>query len=716
MKEDARVESVLAAMTFDEKVGQMWQINGGAAAHEALVREGRVGSVLNLAYWREHANPAAHYNRFQRIAVEESRLGIPLIVGRDVIHGFRTVLPIPLGQAAAFDDALAEEGAALAAREARAHGINWTFAPMVDISRDPRWGRIAESLGEDPLLASRLGAAMVRGFQREGVAACGKHYVGYGRDYNTANIPEGLLRDVYLAPFEALVKAGCMTFMSAFNDLNGVPASGNPFTLRQILKGQFGFDGFVVSDWGSVEEMIAHGFCEDRSAAAQAALHAGVDMEMVSRCYTDNLRRLLDAGLVEKAWIDEAVARILRIKLRLGLFDDPYLPEDRLSVTLCDAHRALAKRAALASAVLLRNEGAALPLSAAVKTLAVIGPLADAPRDQLGCWAMDGEPEACVTPLAALRAALAARGGTVRYVQALAGSRDTSPAQFAAARAAAEAADAVVLVLGEEEVLSGEAHCRAYLDLPGAQHGLFDAVAACGKPVVVVVLAGRPLTLGAINDRAAAILWAWHPGTLGGEAVADLLLGCAVPSGKLPVSFPRTVGQVPVFYSRKNTGRPPQDDARVGVPEGTPLDPKGFTASYLDCDYRPKYPFGFGLSYTTFAYDGLQIRTPAVRSGESVVIAAAVTNTGACAADETVQLYIRDVTASATRPVKELKDYMRITLKPGETRQVVFSLPTAALAFHDPAMRRVVEPGRFQVWVAGCSDGGLQGEFAVVGE
>ncbi len=719
MEQESRIQMLLAKMTLEEKIGQMWQINGQNEGNETLVREGRAGSALNLTDWRKQVNPAAVYNRFQRIAMEESRMGIPLIVGRDVIHGFRTILPIPLGQAASFDDALVEAGAALAAREARAYGINWTFAPMVDISRDSRWGRIAESPGEDPVLASRMGTAMARGFQREGIAACGKHYAGYGaaeagRDYNTTTIPEGLLRDVYLAPFEALVKDGCMTFMSAFNEINGVPATGNEMLIRRILKGEFGFDGFVVSDWASVQEMVMHGYCETPAAAALAALRAGVDMEMVTECYVENFKTLVRTGQIEQVWIDDAVARILRIKLRLGLFDAPYLPEDRMGIALCDEHRALARRAAIESTVLLRNTDRTLPLTAAVKTLAVIGPLADAPADQLGCWVMDGDVDACVTPLMALRTVMSARGGVVHYVQALVNSRDTSTEHFSAACAAAAASDAVVLVMGEEATLSGEAHCRAYLHLPGAQQSLFKALVETGKPVVAVVMAGRPLVLGAVAQHAAAILWVWHPGTQGGESIADLLFGEAVPSGKLPVSFPRTEGQIPVYYNHKMTGRPPVADARLGVPEGTPLDPRNFTTSYLDCDFRPAFPFGFGLSYTTFSYGDLCVETPTVSLGKEVTVSASITNTGDVEADEIVQLYVRDLVASCTRPVRELKDYRRITLKSGETARVTFTLHTEALGFHDPKMNRVVEPGDFDVWIAGASDSGLQGRFAVV--
>jgi len=710
---EKRIDDLLARMTLPEKIGQMRQISGAPEGTEDLIRQGAVGSFLNVM--------GEDARRCQRLAVEESRLGIPLIFGRDVIHGFRTILPIPLGQAATFDPEVVREGARIAAREAAACGVHWTFAPMVDIARDPRWGRIAEGCGEDPYLAACMGAAMVEGFQGsdladpERIAACAKHYVGYGaaeggRDYNTTWIPEGLLRDVYLVPFQACVRAGTATLMSAFNDLNGVPASGNAFTLRKVLKGEWGFDGFVVSDWASIWEMIPHGFAADEQEAAQLGVAAGVDMEMVSSCF-EHLEALVAAGKLPLELIDDAVRRILRVKLRLGLFEHPYADEGRQAVILSAEHRQVAQRAARESCVLLKNEGL-LPLSAAISKLAVIGPLADSGRDQLGCWVMDGRGEDAVTPLQALQGALGA--GRVVYAPGLADARSTDESLIPEAVAAAQAAEAVVAFLGEDAGLSGEAHSRAFLDLPGAQQRLLDALAATGRPVVAVILTGRSLALGPVVEKAGALLLAWHPGTMGGPAIADLLLGVEAPVGRLPVTLPRTVGQVPLYYNHKSTGRPPADDA-PSIPTGTPLDPEGFVSSYLDVDHRPLFPFGFGLSYTTFAYRDLQLSTPQLRLGEALTASVTVTNTGAAKGIEVVQLYVRDRVGSLTRPVRELKGFQRVELAPGESRQVSFTLHTDDLAFHNAAMQRVTEPGAFDLWIGPDAQHGLPAEFTVVG-
>jgi beta-glucosidase len=720
MSHEAKVGELLGRMTTAEKIGQMWQVDGGREEFKPLVREGRVGSILNLNR-PEEPNPAAVYNAFQRIAVEETRLGIPLIIGRDVIHGYRTVFPIPLGQAASFDMTLVEEGARIAAREASSCGINWTFAPMVDIARDPRWGRIAEGGGEDPLLTGRLGAAMVRGFQgdfsAEHIAACVKHYVGYGaaeggRDYNTTWIPEGLLRDVYLPSFRACVEAGVCTLMSAFNDLNGIPASGNAFTLRQVLKDEWGFDGFVVSDWASIDEMISHGFAADKAEAARAGISAGVDMEMVTDCYIEHAERLIADGKLDMALVDDAVARILRIKFRLGLFDHPYVREERPSVLLAPAHREAARAMARESCVLLKNDGA-LPLPPSVKRLAVIGPLADAGAEQLGCWSLDGRGEDSVTPLAALREAFS--DGKISYAPGLPGARSTDTASFAEAVDAVKASDAAILFLGEDAGLSGEGHSRAFLDLPGAQWALLEAVCATGIPVTAVIMTGRPLILEEVVKRAQAVLIAWHPGTMGGPAIADLLLGVQSPSGKLPVSFPRAVGQIPVYYAHRNTGRPPAED-RHEVPTGTPLNPESFTATYLDVDHRPLFPFGFGLSYTAFQYTDPELSATKLHPDETLEIAVSVTNIGDREGVEVVQLYVRDPVASVTRPVRELKDFQRVCLAPGETRRVSFRLAPPQLAFHGRDMQPVVEPGEFQVFVGGSAEAATGATFTLMEE
>jgi beta-glucosidase len=703
-------------MTLLEKVGQMSQRPWPYRKSEPgplveLVRAGKVGSLLNVPGLEQR-------NLLQKLAVEDSRLGIPLMFGRDVIHGYRTVFPIPLGLSASFDPTLVEAAAAVAAREAAEAGIDWTFAPMVDIARDPRWGRIAESPGEDPFLAAAMGAAMVRGFQgqdpgdREHIAACAKHYLGYGaaeagKDYNTTYLPEQLLCEVYLAPFRACVAAGVLTLMSAFNDLNGVPASGNERTLRQILKRELGFAGFVVSDWGATREMLAHGFCEDDRQVARQAIRAGVDMEMATFTYLEQLPGLVEQGQVPIDLVDEAVRRILGVKYRLGLFDRPYVEAPRASVALSDEHRALARRAVGESVVLLKNDGPVLPLAPDIASLAVIGPLADDPHEQLGCWAHDGSRKDSVTLLDALRERL---GQRVRFVRGLDHCRSTDLGGFDEAIATARQSDVILAVIGESANLSGESRCRAFLDLPGAQAALIERLASTGKPVIAVVMAGRPLTIGATIERCQAALFAWHPGTMAGAGLGDLLFGDAVPSGRLPVSFPRTVGQIPIYYGHKNTGRPPKTDFK-GIPLGTPLDPVGFDASYLDVEVSPEFPFGFGLSYTTFEYEKVTVSPPRAKLGQPITVGVTVRNTGPVAGEEVVQLYLRDVVGSVTRPVRELKGFRRIRLEPGESTNVEFLLAPEALSFYGQELALVMEPGKFQVFVGGDSRASLQAEF-----
>ncbi|MBM7843215.1 glycoside hydrolase family 3 N-terminal domain-containing protein [Herpetosiphon giganteus] len=710
MQYEQQIEALLAQMTLAEKIGQMRQLHGTGENQKTLVREGNLGSVLNVIDAEAH--------EIQRIAVEESRLGIPLLIGRDVIHGFRTIFPIPLGQAASFNPDLVREAARVAAREASGAGINWTFAPMIDIARDPRWGRIAESCGEDAYLASLMGVAMVEGFQGddltapEAIAACAKHYVGYGasengRDYNTAWIPEVLLRDVYLAPFHAAAEAGAATFMSAFNDLNGVPTSGNEFTLRQILKGEWAYDGMVVSDWASIVEMIAHGYAADARDAALKGVQAGVDMEMASTSYAEYLAELVESSTLSLDLIDDAVRRVLRIKFRLGLFNQPYANAAAAESLLAAEHLDLARQIAKESCVLLSNKQT-LPLSQNQTKVAIVGPLANHAAYQLGCWVFDGKPEDSQTPLQAIRALLG--DAQVVFAQGLAEARSTDHSLFDEAVAAAQAADVVLAFLGEDAGLSGEAHSRAFIDLPGAQLALIDALVATGKPVVAVVMAGRSLVLGELQDKVQAMLYAWHPGTMAGPAIADLLFGLDNPSGRLPISFPRTVGQVPVYYNRKNTGRPPSEDA-PSIPTGTPLDPSGFTSSYLDVDHRPLFAFGYGLSYTTFEYSNLRLSSPKIGFDETLSISATITNTGKYAGSEVVQLYIRDLVGSMTRPIKELKGFQRIALEPGQSQEVTFELRSADLSFHNNAMQKIVEPGEFHVWVAPSSIGGLQATF-----
>ena len=710
-----------------EKVGQLMQVNAaGGHIPDHLregIRAGRIGAVLNEV-------DLATVNELQRIAVEESRLGIPLLVGRDVVHGFRTIFPIPLGQAASWNPDLVMRGARIAALEAAAVGINWTFAPMIDIGRDPRWGRIAECLGEDPYLTGVLGAAMVRGFQGDdlaepgAIAACAKHFAGYGasesgRDYNTTSIPEIDLRNIHLPPFKAAVDAGVATIMTSFSDLNGIPATANELLLGQILRDEWGFDGLVVSDWESVRQLTVHGLtANDREAAFEAA-SAGLDMEMVSTTFADHLGSLVEEGRIPAERLDRMVANILRVKFRLGLFENPFTDPAIFPVIGNPDHVEATRQAALESVVLLKNDDDTLPLAPdRVQTLAVIGPLADEPWEQLGTWIFDGDGGLSQTPLAALREMLGP-SVTVQHERALATTRSRERDGFGDAVALAERSDAVVLFLGEEAILSGEAHCRADIGLPGAQEALIEAVAATGKAIVLVVMAGRPLALQRIVDRGAAILYAWHPGTMAGPALADLLFGVASPSGKLPVTFPRMTGQIPIYYGHKQTGKPATPESFVHIDDIAANAPQlsvGNTSFHLDAGYTPLFPFGHGLSYTRFEYADVRVSRPSFTPDERITISAELTNSGHRAADEVAQLYIRDPVASVTRPVKELKGFAKLRLEPGERRTVAFTLGAADLAFHGRDMKPRTEPGRFEAWIGGSSDTQLKISFELVEE
>ncbi len=722
---EGHIRDLLGRMTLEEKVGQMSQVNAGesyihADLAEAL-RAGRVGSVLN------EVNVEV-VNELQRLAVEESRLGIPLLIGRDVIHGFRTVMPIPLGQAATWNPALVSSAARAAAVEAARAGVNWTFAPMIDVCREPRWGRIAESLGEDPYLASVLGAAMVRGFQGEDlaapgcIAACAKHFAGYGaveagRDYASTNVPENELRNVYLRPFRAAVEAGVASLMTSFSDVDGIPATASRFLLTQVLREEWDFRGLVVSDWDSIRQLTIHGLAaDDRESAKEAAL-AGVDMEMHGDAYISHLPALVRDGLVDEAIVDRAVASILRVKFLLGLFEDPYTDLAASAAVSTEQALGTAKQVALQSPVLLKNDHGVLPLSPeALESVAVMGPLADAPYDQLGTWIFDGDPGLSVTPVEAIRSLVGDRS-KVRYLRALETSRSRSRDQFHAAEALAAETDAVLLFLGEESILSGEAHCRADIGLPGAQAELVKRLRRAGKPLVAVILAGRPLTLTDIVDEVDAILFAWHPGTLAGPALADLLFGLVSPSGKLPVTFPRMVGQVPIYYSHKNTGKPPSPETTVHIDDIDPNAPQlslGMTSFHLDAGYLPLFPFGHGLSYSSFEYTDIGVSRAEVELGTSFTISANLRNTGEVTADEVAQLYIRDMVGNVTRPVRELKGFRRVSLRPGEQLRVEFELHTDDLAFYGRDMRLITEPGEFRAWIGGCSRAGLETAFRVV--
>ena len=733
---ESRVDALLARMTLAEKVGQLVQ----GAPFEALppdelerraqearqagtsltmqdifrprpglddeIRAGAVGSLLNIA------DPQL-VNRLQRIALEESRLGIPLVVGSDVIHGFRTVFPIPLAESCTWNPELLERAARVAAEEASAQGIDWIFAPMVDIARDPRWGRVAEGAGEDVFLGAAMARARVRGFQSAGlqsgrrVAACPKHYVAYGaaeagRDYNTVDISERTLREVYLPPFQAAFEAGAGTVMSSFNEIGGVPVSASSHVLRTVLRDEWGWPGVVLSDYNAVGELVPHGVAADLADAARLALLAGVDMDMMSGAYTTHLAALVESGAVPLELVDEAVRRVLRLKLQLGLFEHPYVDESLGErVVLREESRALALEVARQSMVLLTNDGL-LPLAPGGR-VAVVGPLADARRDMLGTWTLFGREGDAETVLDAVRATVGE--ANVAYAPGCTVKGD-GPAETDAALAAAQDADVVVAVVGESADMSGEARSRAHLGLPGQQQELIDALVATGKPVVVVLMAGRPLVVPRLAGQARALLAAWHGGIRAGRAVADILFGAVSPSGRLTASWPRAEGQIPVYYSRKNTGRP-ADSA------GTTQFSEPFTSRYIDIPNEPLFPFGHGLSYTTFAYRDLIVETPVVAADGALAVSAVVQNTGARAGDEVVQLYVRDVVGSVTRPLKELKGFRRITLQPGEAQTVRFELPASALAFVGPDLQHAVEPGTFQVWVGPSATEGVQGAFEV---
>jgi beta-glucosidase len=719
--DEERARALVAEMTLAEKIGQMSQVNGGSDDLHHAVREGRVGSVLNEVNVEE-------VNELQRISMQESRLGIPLLIARDVIHGFKTIFPIPLGQAASWDADAIQRAAGIAAVEAAAAGINWTFAPMIDITRDPRWGRIAECLGEDPFLCGVLGAAMVRGFQgetlknRHSIAACAKHFAGYGAvegglDYNTANIPENELRNVYLRPFHEALKAGVATFMSSFSDLNGVPAAGNEFLMRQVLRTEWGFRGFVVSDWDAIRELTVHGFSANDREAVREAINAGIDMEMASALYREYLPGLIADGLVDEQKIDDMVHSILTLKFQLGLFDNPYTDPGNFPPWVNEAHLQIAKELATRSCVLLKNENSILPLSAErLESVAVIGPLADDGYEQLGTWVFDGESHHSRTCLQAIHD-LVGDQLEVRWARGLETSRCRDHGGFQEAIEIAEGSDAVIMFMGEESILSGEAHCRAEIDLPGSQEQLIDAVASTGRPVVLVVMAGRPLTLHKVMENVSAILYAWHPGTMGGPAIADLLFGAESPSGKLPVTFPRLVGQVPIYYARKNTGRPPSRDSITHIDD---IDGRaaqtslGMSAFHLDAGYTPLFPFGYGLSYTRFEYRDIAISAHKVALGESIEISALLQNIGDREAEEIVQLYVRDLVGNVTRPIRELKGFCRVRLRAGQSTRVEFKLHTDQLAFFNRRMALVTEPGMFHAWIGADSGAELRTEFEVI--
>lgn len=711
---EQRIDDLLSRMTLDEKIGQMNQLNGSGWVSPDLsgaVKGGAVGSILNEV-------DLATVNELQRIAVEESRLKIPLIFARDVIHGFRTVFPIPLGQAATWNPDIVERGARVAAVEASSCGVRWTFSPMLDISRDPRWGRIAESFGEDTYLTTALGDAMTRGYQTDdlsqptAIAACAKHFCAYGatesgRDYNTTWIPEVQLRDTYLPPFKSAADKGAATFMCSFNDINGTPSTGNKHLNIDILRNEWGYDGLLVTDWSSISQMITHGFSADLKDASHSAIDSRVGMDMMSFGYISHLKELVEQGAVSESQIDDAVRDVLRLKIRLGLFEKPYA--QNCDSTLCERFKADAREACIQSTILLKNDGL-LPLKG-FSRVAVVGPLADSGVDQIGTWSFDGVAADCVTPVAALRAEL---GEKVIVEPGLTYSRDKSEKGVEAALAAARKADVVLFFAGEEAILSGEAKCRADISLPGAQKELLRRLKAEGRKVVLIVMAGRQLTIGDEVDEADAVLYQFHGGTMAGPALADVILGRAVPSGRLPVTMPRMVGQIPIYYNHKNTGRPAENITMIDdIEKGAPQFSLGATSYHLDAGDSPLFPFGFGLSYTTFKYGSAELSASEIAMTDTLTVSCDITNVGDRDAYEVPQLYIRDKVASLCQPIRELKGFRKVFIRSGETVRVDFRLTANDLAFCHDDMAMRAEPGDFDVWVSPDAASGTPSSFTL---
>ena len=724
-EEDRFVDDLLSRMTLEEKIGQMNQLDPSwnAEEKEALIREGKVGSIFNIVGAKE-------VNRLQRMAVEETRLGIPLVAARDVIHGYKTIFPIPLGQAATWNPELIEQAAQATAWEAYQDGIRWAFSPMVDVAHDPRWGRVAEGYGEDPYLTSVMGAATVRGYQSPVthnpssvtplMAACVKHFAGYsasegGRDYNTTWIPETQFRDIYLPPFKAAVKAGAMSLMCSFNALNGLPSSANHHLNVDILRDEWHSDALLVSDWGSGSDLVPHGLCADKKDAALRCINARMEMDMQGNIYHDYLAELVAEGKVKESQIDECVRSILRLKYRLGLFDNPYVPED----TPAPGDTELARRVAEESAVLLKNNGI-LPLNDKSQIInhksqiLITGPLAHQKKEQLGTWVFDGDTSLSITPLEAFQLSIRRQqiGRTFNfqllYEPGLTYSRDKNPAGIAKAVSAAKKADVILFFCGEEAILSGEARCRANLDLPGAQVEMMDALIATGKPVVMIVMAGRPLTIGRQVNQAAAVLYAFHGGTMAGPALFNILTGITVPSGKLPMTFPKMVGQIPLYYNRHNTGRPSYDPPMLidSIPIGCPQFSIGQSSYWLETPTEPLFPFGYGLTYTTFEYGETTVEEIPERPG-CYNVSCVITNTGGQDAYETAQLYIHQKSGDLARPISELKGFDKVLIPAGETKTVRFVLIAKDFGYWHERKNGLdshvwfdVDEADFEIWVA----------------
>jgi beta-glucosidase len=721
-----RIDALIQQMTLEEKVGQLVQYSATNNQTEDQVQHGQVGSLFNVL-------GADTTNALQKIAVEKSRLKIPILFGYDVIHGYRTVFPVPIASACSFDPEMIEESERVAAQEASAAGVKWVFAPMLDIARDSRWGRIVEGPGQDPYLASVIAVARVRGFQGQNMAdpervvASAKHFVAYGaaeggRDYNTVDISEQLLREVYLPPFHAAVKAGVGTIMAAFEDLNGVPADANHHILGDILRNEWGFQGMVVSDYGAVDELMVHGVAGNEAEASQKALMAGTDMDMADGAYARTLASLVQSGKLPVSVLDDAVRRVLRIKFAAGLFDHPYTDASRAKTEILSPENLqIARKMAQESMVLLKNKDNVLPLNKNVGTIAVIGPLADNQGDQLGPWAGQGHAEDAITPLAGIKAkvpnvhVIYAKGVDLEdfpnnsnitgaapaptTATGAGGAHGTGVASIPEAVGAANKADVVVMFLGELAGMTGEASSRATLNLPGKQKELLEAVVATGKPVVLVLECGRPLDIRWANDHVPAIIQAWYLGVQSGNALADVLFGDVSPSGKLPLSWPLSVGQIPIYYNHKNTGRP--------------TSPDRWHTGYLDESNQPLFPFGYGLTYTTFKFGSLQVTTPAIDTNGDLHVSAEVENTGTREATEVAQLYVHDRVAPTSRPVKELKGFSRVTLAPGAHKTVEFTVHAQDLGSYDPQMKWVIPSGTYDVWVGPSSAEGVHGTFEI---
>ncbi len=715
---DQKVDSVLKLMTLDEKIGQMNQYNGPWAATGPLtgnddlieqVKAGKVGSLLNVT-------GVNRTTQLQKLAMQ-TRLKIPMLFGQDVIHGFRTNFPIPLAEAASWDLDAMEQSARVAAVEASATGVHWTFAPMVDIARDPRWGRVMEGAGEDTYLGSLIAKARVKGFQGNGfgnldaLMACAKHFAAYGaavggRDYNSVDMSLRQFHEVYLPPFKAAADAGAATFMNSFNDLNGIPATGNKYLQRDILKGEWKFKGFVVSDWGSIGEMIQHGYAKDNYDAAFLAANAGSDMDMESRSYTQHLARLVKEGKVKMSVIDDAVRRILRKKFEMGLFDDPFKfsNEEREKQYWNKAeHLAVARDVAKKSIVLLKNEKQLLPLSGKTRSIALIGPFVKAKSDNNGFWSYDWPDDSIrITSLWEGVQKKVDAGAKLLYAKGC-NINDTSTAGFADAISAASQADVVILSIGEARDMSGEAKSRSNIHLPGVQEELVKAVMATGKPVVVLISAGRPLVFNWTADNVPAILYTWWLGTEAGIAIADVLFGDYNPSGKLPMTFPLSEGQIPIYYNHYSTGRPARDD-----------NDKVYRSAYIDLSLYPKYPFGFGLGYSAFSYSDITLSAASFKPGQSITATVTLTNTGRYDGKETVQLYTRDITASVVRPVKELKGFQQVFLKAGESKRITFTITADDLRFYNDKLQYIFEPGDFKLFIGGNSRDIKEAAFKLV--